>query len=109
MYYEEITADQWDIEYASGVAGLNYEDVKEVVHVWAVSPEGWGSMDIELVLALKDGRFAYFSAWCDTTGWGCQEGASQITYGTSVVELIPEMTADARRRFGYEETPDVGV
>jgi hypothetical protein len=24
---------------------------------------------------LKDGSFAYVSGWCDTTGWGCQDGA----------------------------------
>jgi len=28
------------------------------------------------LLALKDGRYAYVTGWCDYTGWGCQDGAS---------------------------------
>jgi hypothetical protein len=28
------------------------------------------------LVELKSGRFAYLTGWCDTTGWGCQDGAS---------------------------------
>jgi hypothetical protein len=27
------------------------------------------------LVELKSGKFAYISGWCDTTGWGCQDGA----------------------------------
>lgn len=107
--YEIIDADEWDINEALAEVGINKEDVSEIINVYATSPEGWGSMDIDLVVELKDGRFAYFSAWCDTTGWGCRQGSSEITYAGSLADLIPEMTADARRNFGYEPTPDCGV
>lgn len=26
------------------------------------------------LLRLKDGRHMYLTGWCDTTGWGCQDG-----------------------------------
>lgn len=105
----KIEADDYDIAEALADAGIEKSDVSEVVNVYATSPEGYGSIDIDLVVALKDGRFAYFSAWADTTGWGCQQGSSDIIYAGSLADLIPELTADARRNFGYEETPDCGV
>ncbi len=27
---------------------------------------------------LRDGRAFYIEAWCDYTGWGCQEGGSSV-------------------------------
>lgn len=101
--------ENYDIIEALSEVGINESDVSEIVNCYTDSPEGWYSVDIDLVVRLVDGRFAYFSAWCDTTGWGCQQGASDVVYAGSLAELIPEMTAEARRIFGYEPTPDCGV
>ena len=90
-------------------AGIREEDVAEVVHEWSDSPEGYGSEDVMLVVRLTDGRFAYFEAWCDTTGWDCRAGASAVAYADTLKELVPEMSVEARRVFGYEATPDCGV
>ena len=90
-------------------AGLKRGDVAEIVHEYSDSPEGYGSEDVMIVFKTPDGRWGFFEAWCDTTGWDCQAGASDVTYASSEADLIPEMTAEARRIFGYEETPDVGV
>lgn len=32
-------------------------------------PDGYGNEELGLALELKDGRFAWISASCDTTGW----------------------------------------
>ena len=39
------------------------------------SEEGATEWSGGFLLALKDGRFAYVTGWCDYTGWGCQDGA----------------------------------
>lgn len=34
------------------------------------------------LVELKNGKFAYISGWCDTTGWGCQDGAEVEYFDT---------------------------
>lgn len=90
-------------------AGLKKSDVSEIIHEYSDSPEGWGSEDVMIVFTTPDGRFGFFEAWCDTTGWDCRAGASDVVYAETLEELIPNLTAEARRIFGYEPTPDCGV
>lgn len=86
-------------------AGFTKADVREIVRWYE------GENDAEswyAVLILSDGRYAGVEAWCDYTGWDCQAG-SEVVYASTEDELISDMTANARRVLGYEETPDVGV
>lgn len=53
--------------------------IESVVAAWGSSEEGYGQWSGGFIMKLKDGRFAYLTGWCDTTGWGCQDGAS-ISY-----------------------------
>jgi hypothetical protein len=57
-----------------------------VIKSWGFSPEGYGSWEGGFVLRFGDGTVAYLSGWCDTTGWGCQDGVD-IQYANSVEEL----------------------
>lgn len=81
------TIDEGDwpevFKYASGpsrvegatcvVTGFGASDVAEVIGY----AEGWNDGDAwQIAGRLKDGRWFYLSAWCDYTGWGCQEGGS---------------------------------
>jgi hypothetical protein len=49
--------------------------VDRVIRSWGDSPEGYGSWEGSFALRMKDGRFILVSGWCDTSGWGCQDGA----------------------------------
>lgn len=53
--------------------------IESVLAAWGESTEGYGEWSGGFVMKLKDGSFAYMTGWCDTTGWGCQDGAT-ITY-----------------------------
>ena len=47
------------------------EDVEDVL----ASQDGQNDGDHWLALfRLKDSRYAFITAWCDYTGWGCQDG-----------------------------------
>jgi hypothetical protein len=52
------------------------DKIESVIAAWGESTEGYGEWSGGFVMKLKDGRFAYLTGWCDTTGWGCQDGAS---------------------------------
>lgn len=69
--------------------GLPRENIASVVAAWGKgdgqgedaghykwAPDGATDWSGGFLVALKDGRFAYITGWCDYTGWGCQDGAS---------------------------------
>lgn len=72
-----------DLSESLSGANLRREDIETVHYAWGYSPEGYGSWTGGFILELKDGRFAKLTGWCDTTGWGCQDGV-EITYHDSV-------------------------
>jgi hypothetical protein len=69
------------------------ETIEKVHYGWGHSPEGYGSWEGGFILELKDGRFVKLTGWCDTTGWGCQDG-SEVTYH----DTLPKVPDDLRER-----------
>ena len=67
---------------------LNGLKLVSVIKSWGYSPEGYGSWEGGFVLHFGDGSYAYLSGWCDTTGWGCQDGVD-IRFANSLEELAP--------------------
>lgn len=66
------------------------------------------------LLKLKDGRYALVSGWCDTTGWGCQDGAYVRDYDheptreeldTAWGEDLYGSLAEAFQPEDFDETP----
>lgn len=78
--------------------------VEKVIAAWGRNPEGYGSWEGGFLLALKDGRFAYVTGWCDTTGWGCQDGAS-VTYFDQQPALS-DLERPEVRQHDYEPVSD---
>lgn len=61
--------------------GFSRSDVASALGAWGRNGD-YAEWDGGFLLALKDGRFAYVSGWCDTTGWGCQDGVETAIYDT---------------------------
>jgi hypothetical protein len=53
--------------------GLKPQDVAKVHAAWGEQGD-YAEWEGGFLVELKDSRFAYISGWCDTTGWGCQDG-----------------------------------
>lgn len=81
----EIDDSDWEAAFAfagsphrcagstCSVAPFDQEDVESIISL------AWGENGLESwigVFKLKDGRFAFLSAWCDNTGWDCRSGGS---------------------------------
>lgn len=83
--------------------GPDVENIEEVIRYYE------GNRDEDnwlLVLKMKDGRWCHVYAWCDYTGWGCQEGGDH-EYASTEPELVRTcLTQSARRDLGYEEIPE---
>lgn len=76
--------------YAGSLAPFTRDDVAEVL---AVSEGENDERNWLGAFRLADGRFAYVTAWCDYTGWGCRG------FGTSWVAD----SFDALIQFAYDD------
>jgi hypothetical protein len=66
--------ERMDFTASLAKVGVQPADIARVLRAWGESGGGseWSG---GFTFALKDGRYAYLSGWCDYTGWGCQDGA----------------------------------
>lgn len=84
--------------YAGPVAMFEPGDVAEVL---AASEGENDETSWIAAFRLRDGRFAFLSAWCDYTGWGCRDGGD-VQFAATLDDLIRlAMTNEERERLGY--------
>jgi hypothetical protein len=102
------------VESLRGGTGINHHEepkhvdpqsVKRVIAAWGHSPDGYGSWAGGFLMELKDGRFAYLTGWCDTTGWGCQDG-SDIVFFDERPELAALDKPSEKSEYGEEKPGD---
>jgi hypothetical protein len=59
---------------------IEKDDVEKVIAAWGSGePIGYSEWEGGFLMSMKDGRTCYLWGWCDTSGWGCQDGA-EVTY-----------------------------
>ncbi|MEV6504864.1 hypothetical protein AB0M61_01925 [Streptomyces sp. NPDC051642] len=99
----EVSLDEWTwsslYEYADSTAP-EPDQIVEVAHLWAVSPEGGGSTDIALLARLADGRWASCVAWSDYTGFGCQQGVDWRVNDTRELAISQGLDKESRTHLG---------
>lgn len=78
--------------------GFAMADIDSALAAWGENGD-YAEWSGGFLLRLKDGRFAYVEGWCDTTGWGCQDGVE-----TRLFDAEPELTDLS---LGYSGKPAV--
>ena len=73
---------RYDFSESMDRATITPDKIDSVIAAWGESTEGYGEWSGGFVMKLKDGTYAYLTGWCDTTGWGCQDGADITYYDT---------------------------
>jgi len=95
----ELDNGDWEeaFKYANG---FDREDVVEIHGFIEGENDGdpWRTYG-----KLRDGRYFYLEAWCDYTGWGCQEGGHSAVEDTRENIVRYGLTEEARRVFGFIE------
>ena len=82
--------------------GIALSSVVSVLAAWGRSRESCGDWEGGFLVHLADGRFAYLSGWCDTSGWGCQDAAEVMFFQgqpdlamlPAVADVTPPSTVD---------------
>jgi hypothetical protein len=75
-------------------ATVKAEEIESVLYAWGAKGD-MAEWEGGFLCALKDGRFYYLTGWCDTTGWGCQDGISETFF-----ESLPTLKNLGPERFG---------
>ena len=99
----EVTLEEWTwsslFEYAAGDTP-EPDQITEITHLWAISPEGYASTNIALMGRLADGRWVTCVAWSDTTGFGCQEGVDWRISDTRETAIAMGLDKESRAHLG---------
>jgi hypothetical protein len=61
------------MERAAG-EGVSVENVRTVIAAWGEGGDDWNEWSGGFLLEMKDRSLVYITGWCDTSGWGCQDG-----------------------------------
>lgn len=108
MYGEPTTLDVYDLGQIWKEAPEEVGEVCEtdkLIHSYAISPEGYGSLDCAGIYQIDLNTYYSFSAWADTTGWGCQDGVEWYGPFSSVVAAASILSQEERRYLGFEHSP----
>jgi len=103
MTIYELKKDS-DWKSAFNCAGCEIDDVESIIasHDGENDGEHW-----EGIFKMKNGKFIFLAAWCDYTGWGCQDGGSFIEKNT-LEEVCSKFTlGQTSRGFFREQLKDV--
>jgi hypothetical protein len=96
----------YDLSESLQRVSIARDDIASVRAAWGYSPERYGSWTGGFLLAMKDGSFAYVSGWCDTTGWGCQDGADVERFAEMPkLEALDSKVGSPKGRFDDEAPP----
>lgn len=63
---------------------FTFQDIERVIYTVDGDNDGPDWMGI---FALKNGAFGVVHAWCDYTGWGCQESGGSDIYETEAIAI----------------------
>lgn len=83
-------------DFTETLAGEKIErtDINRVVAAWGeegICSEWSGGF----LLEMKSGKFLYITGWCDTTGWGCQDGTQKAEF-----DSLPDISTLERSAAG---------
>jgi hypothetical protein len=94
--------DLYDFTESLSVAGVEQARVEHCSVGFGDSPEGYGSWEGGFVCHTRSGKpWIFVFGWCDTTGWGCQDGAWVIEYDHEPTEA--ELRASWDKEMEYSE------
>ena len=96
MIYDDIKGD-YNWREAFTFADFKPEDIEFIEAIDAGDNDGpaWVAMG-----RLKDGRWWFLTAWCDYTGWGCQDGGHSTCVATREDLVRTVLGAEDRLRLG---------
>lgn len=99
----EVSLDEWTWHSLYEFGNGDTPDpslIAEVTHLWAISPEGYGSTEIALVARLHNGQWATCVAWSDTSGFGCQQGVDWRVQPTRELAISQGLDKESRVHLG---------
>lgn len=83
----------YDFSESISGAGIAREDIESVEAAWGETGD-YAEWSGGFVFRMRDGRRFYLTGWCDTTGWGCQDGTELAEIARDDVLPDPDNKVD---------------
>lgn len=91
-------------ESIAQATGFGLPDIAEAIAAWGKHGD-YAEWSGGFLVRLKDGRIAYVEGWCDTTGWGCQDGVETTFIGAVPDDLNTLIADDYNKPVEWEREP----
>lgn len=76
-----MSYDLYDFTESLNVAGVEPTRIEHCSLAFGCSTEGFAQWEGGFVCHTRSGApWVFLFGWCDTTGWGCQDGAYAVDY-----------------------------
>lgn len=95
------------VEIAAEREGFDPKNIQRCVAAWG-EQGSYAEWEGGFLLELRDGRYAYLSGWCDTTGWGCQDGV-EVRYFPNEISLDGVRAAEMSSKEEWETFPPLSA
>jgi len=84
-------------DFAESLKQSKRKDVKRVAAAWGQNGS-CAEWDGGFLCEMADGKWMYLTGWCDSTGWGCQDGIDVKMY-----DIQPDLESIDRDVSKYSE------
>jgi hypothetical protein len=91
-----MTYTTYDFAESIKGQGIEPESINAVLAAWGYNGD-YSEWTGGFLLEMADGTFSYITGWCDTTGWGCQDGTEICRF-----ETMPEL-GSLKQSYGDEK------
>jgi hypothetical protein len=85
-----------------GEPGAPFADEIERIDAYWCTRGDLSETNLAALLALTGGSWAALVSWCDTTGYGCQDGTDWKVCATREEAISQGLDLEARRHLGLE-------
>jgi len=96
--------DLYDFTESIAGVGIEREQIKRCTLGFGDQGD-YAEWDGGFVIELKDGRWALVCGWCDTTGWGCQDGTFVDWFDSEPTH--DQIEAAYNAHFNYGDGPNL--
>ena len=77
----DVVRDDGDFQEAASRASFDLTEAARCIEAGKQDGD-YAETSLVALFEMKDGRFGVLTGWCDTIGWGCQDGAD-VSYESS--------------------------
>ena len=99
-------SDGTSLDEGSDSFAFGIDDIKKILYAEDGGNDGPSWI---IMVKLKNNQYGFLTAWCDFTGWGCQDGGHSYVSKSKKKLIRYGLGEDDRKRFGISLPDDFQI